>query len=235
MGGTSEEAMKQVTIYVRRSYKINPGSSSFRPDSPPPRLPSLWGELLASLILAGAIMGGAYWGLRIQRPPYMWLPYRSLPTDVLLETVGGSIGLGIAAAGMRFVRRSDIRAFVVFAICSVGLSFPSFVLVGALVGPWVNITLDRSPARRVKAVMRGSVFEVPMGTKYNRVIDYAPVFTGLKVEPIDAPLTFIARSVLPEVEELPAKGAIITMTLHPGRLGFPWVDDVAWPRPDDLP
>jgi len=179
--------------------------------------------MLASAVLVTAITGAAFWGFRIQRPYWPSLG------GFWLDISGALTGLGLAAMSMWFNRRFVFRRFPGLAMWNVGLSSISFVFVGMWMVPWVNLTLDPGPSRRIQAVVRECVYS----TQRFRVGQSAERFRGWRVASADAPVDFIGQSALPPTQDCPGVGTVITMNLHPGRLGVPWVDAVV--SSDDPP
>ena len=63
-------------------------------------------------------------------------------------------------------------------------------------------------------------------------------FAGIDVTSTDSALgnSFVGRTAFPRGAEPPV-GAVVTMILHAGYLGIPWVDGLAWlgSRPADSP
>ena len=186
--------------------------------------------LFASLGLI-AITGSALWVFHLVRP---WASL-SGTGGFWLDMAGLSTGLALTGGSMWFnwrfifLRAPGVAMFNVFFSCL------SFWLVGMWMLPWANLTFDPGPSKRVSAVVRECVYN----SQRLRSGGYtATEFRGLKVESTESglgPQSFISRSALRADQLCPDEGTVVTMSLHPGRLGVPWVDDIEWPTPHTLP
>ena len=188
------------------------------------------GPPLSTMGLIG-LTGTALWVFRLARP---WAPLSGV-SGFWLDIAGLATGLGLTGGSMWFNWRFVFRRAPGLAMLNVLFSCLSFWLVGMWMLTWANLTFDPGPSRRVSAVVRECVYN----SQSLRLGGHTAIeFRGLKVEFTESglgPETLINRSALRADQLCPDVGTVVTLRLHPGRLGIPWVDDIEGPTAPALP
>jgi hypothetical protein len=185
------------------------------------------GSILASVALMGAILLVPEWLFDLGRPS-------ALVSDLRFALAVVLVGLGLLCVSVVVNWRLFRASFLVFAAMNVTFSLVCVWFVAIPLVTWVNVALDRGDSRRVSGVVRGHVYRTAI-RRYSRSTTY---FAGLQVVSTDEGLgnVFVDRSALPRgPDDRPPEGTAVTMTLHAGRLGIPWVDDLLWLDPSQVP
>jgi hypothetical protein len=185
------------------------------------------GSILASVALMGAVVLCAEWLFHLGRPS-------ALVSDLRFAAAVVPVGLGLLGVSVVINWRLLRASVPVFAAMNVAFSIVCVWFVAMPLVTWVNVALDRGDPRRVTAVVRSHGYRTAT-SRYSRPTRY---FAGVDVTSTDEGLgnAFVDRSALPGgPDDRPAEGTVLTMSLHPGRLGIPWVDDLLWSDPSQVP
>jgi hypothetical protein len=144
----------------------------------------------------------------------------------VLVIVSGLAALVVSVwLNVRIAARWSPKLAVFNVATSMGLVF----ILAMKAVTWADVQLDDGPSRRIEAKVVEQAYRASHGARYTSNVTH---FAGLDISSADPAVgdTLLKKSALPQGRALPVPGDVVTMNVHPGWLGIPWVDEVEWSR-----
>jgi hypothetical protein len=189
--------------------------------------PGVLGQFAAALVLFGFAL---FWSLGQLRAPDPLIWASRLQIVLAIVAMLGAVGVWI------WVNLKLLARFArTFAITS--------AILGILVAPFaflpvmmrLDVVADRSPPAHLVARVDDYL---STGHAYYKGMKFETHPRGVVVTPLDpaGPSFNVDRFVIRNASgEYPPTGARLSLLVHPGTLGIPWVSDASWTTPPPAP